>query len=90
MSNNASGLLTASDRGRRIATVIADGRHLELVTEGWIAELADLAVLRQRRAAADRTICVGPANRRSRPAAGLGHRACLDGGSCIASTWRRH
>ena len=48
MSNNASGLPPRRDRGRRVAARDRHGRHLELVTEGWIAELADLAVLRQR------------------------------------------
>ena len=48
MSNNASGLPPRRERGRRVVARDRDGRHLELVTEGWIAELADLGVLRQR------------------------------------------
>jgi len=48
MSNNASGLPPRWGRGRRVVARDRHGRHLELVTEGWIAELADLAVLRQR------------------------------------------
>jgi hypothetical protein len=48
MSNNASGLPPRRERGRRVAARDRHERHLELVTEGWIAELADLAVLRQR------------------------------------------
>ena len=47
MSNNASGLPPRQGRGRRVAARDRHG-HLELVTEGWIAELADLGVLRQR------------------------------------------
>ncbi len=48
MSNNASGGPPRWGRGRRVLARDRHGRHLELVTEGWIAELADLAVLRQR------------------------------------------
>jgi len=48
MSNNASGLPPRQGRGRRVADRDRHGRHLKLVTEGWIAELADLAVRRQR------------------------------------------
>ena len=48
MSNNASGLPPRRRRGRRVAAHARHRRHLELVTDGWIAELADLAVLRQR------------------------------------------
>ena len=48
MSNNAPGRPPRRGRGRRVAARDRHGRHLELVTEGWIAELADLAVLRQR------------------------------------------
>ena len=48
MSNTASGLPPRWGRGRRVVARDRHGRQLELVTEGWIAELADLAVLRQR------------------------------------------
>jgi hypothetical protein len=48
MSNNASGLPPSGSRGRGVGAANRHGRHLQLVTESWIAELADLAVLPPR------------------------------------------
>jgi hypothetical protein len=56
-------------RGRRVAADDRHGRHLELVTDRWIAELAEVVVLPQRanrladgpRAAVLRTRDRGPA-----------------------------
>ena len=48
MSNDASGLPPRRGRGRRVEARDRHDRHLELVTDGWIAELADLVVLPQR------------------------------------------
>lgn len=35
-------------RGRQTSTNDRQGRHLELVTDSWIAELAELVVLKPR------------------------------------------
>ena len=35
-------------RGRRVSAEDRHGRHLELVTERWIADLAELVVLQPR------------------------------------------
>jgi hypothetical protein len=48
MSNNASGLPPRPSRGQRVGAHDRQGTHLQLVTENWIAELADLVVLPQR------------------------------------------
>jgi hypothetical protein len=55
-------------RRRRIPTAQHRRRHLELVTDGWIAELADLAVLpsRAHRAADGRRAKVVPIGDRDR------------------------
>jgi len=44
MSKNASGLPPRRRRGQRVGPHDRHGRRLELVTDSWIAELADLAV----------------------------------------------
>ena len=74
MSNNASGLPPRRDRGRRVAARDRHGRHLELVTEAWIAELADLAVLGQhasRRAGGPSASVVRIVDRGPRPGSAI-------------------
>lgn len=49
MSNDASRRGRRRNHGRRVpAAGDRHARHLELVTENWVAALADLAVLPQR------------------------------------------
>jgi hypothetical protein len=48
MSDNASSARRRLSSGRRVSAEDRHGRHLELVTDRWIAELAELVVLTPR------------------------------------------
>jgi hypothetical protein len=48
MSDDAFSARRRLSRGRRVSADDRHGRHLELVTDRWIAELAELVVLQPR------------------------------------------